>query len=78
MVAWSPPDPALASDWLVLLQTNALSLGSRILIGTGKSLGQQINITTPKRNVFLLNQELSQEEDQGGPGDQRQGGTDSE
>ena len=45
-----PPDPALASHWLKLSQTNALSLTNRKLIGTGKSLGQLINITAGEKN----------------------------
>lgn len=54
LVQADPPDTGLSSHWLKLLQTNALSLTSRKLIGTGKSLGQLINIIAyEKEKIFL-------------------------
>ena len=58
LVQADPPDPALASHWLKLLQTNALSLSSRKLIGTGKSLGQLINIIANMREKKYLDKKI--------------------
>ena len=57
LVEIASPDTHLVSHCLELLQTNALSLASRELIGTGKSLGQQININI-KRTKYILNVKL--------------------
>ena len=57
LVETASPDTHLVSHWSELLQTNALSLASRELIGTGKSLGQQININI-KRTKYILNVKL--------------------
>ena len=57
LVEIASPDTNQVSHWSELLQTNALSLASRELIGTGKSLGQQININI-KRTKYILNVKL--------------------
>ena len=66
MVQADPPDTALASHWLKLLQTNALSLTSRKLIGTGKSLGQLINIIAYEKEKIFLQVNIGDENQKSG------------